>query len=350
MGREDSLLVSYFPVQTYSLDCERKDAKKAYGSVANEYFAVMRSIKLKCFQTAVHQVEKLGQPCRRQWLFVTLLAMALPASAVELPRDIKYVAHQGEERLAPNHSIAAYKFAVAHRLDYMKLDVRETKDGVVVIQHDGTIKAMTGADLVIKDTPYVELKRYVYRARGGFTNETIVTLPEALAIAKAMPGIWIDFKYFKPDFAEKVLRIVAEAGITRDRMMVATFNQTALEYMRDNHPDIRRVGHIQIIHQSEGDGYKLDFAGNEIVPTEVEAIKKIFAYRDRMKLFGVNVPCRPVPRLKYRISKEAVRALKEGGFWVSIWFVNDPENGVYYREAGADAIVTANAAATVPAP
>lgn len=281
---------------------------------------------------------------------VALFLAALPGSAMELPRDIKYVAHQGEERLAPNHSIPAYKLALAHKLDYLKLDVRETKDGVVVIQHDETIKAMTGADLVIKDTPYAELKKYVYRARGGFTNETIVTLPEALAIAKAMPGIWIDFKYFEPVFAEKVLTIVAEAGISRDRVMVATFNQVALEYMRDNHRDIRRVGHIQIIHQSDEDGYKLSFASDEVVPTEEEAVKRIFAYRDRMKLFGVNVPCRPAPPLKYRISKEAVRALKEGGLWVSIWFVNDPENGVYYREAGADAIVTANAAATVPAP
>ena len=71
-----------------------------------------------------------------------------------------------------------------------------------------------------------------------------------------------------------------------------------------------------------------------------------YGYHDRMKLFGVNVPCRQ----NYRTSKEAVRMLKESGLWVSIWFVNDPENGVYYREAGADAIVTASAAGTVPAP
>ena len=138
---------------------------------------------------------------------------AVAVFAAELPRDVKYVAHQGEEALAPNHSLPAYKFAVEHKLDYMKLDVRETKDGVVVIQHDETIKAMTGADLAIKDTPYAELKKYVYRPRGGFANETIVTLPEALVIAKALPGIWIDFKYFTPAFAEKVLRITAEAGI-----------------------------------------------------------------------------------------------------------------------------------------
>jgi len=123
-------------------------------------------------------------------------AAAVAAFSAELPRDVKYVTHQGEEALAPNHSIPAYRFAVEHKLDYMKLDVRETKDGVAVIPHDATIKAMTGADLAIQDMPYAELKKYVYRPRGGFTNETIVTLAEALAIAKALPGIWIDVKYF----------------------------------------------------------------------------------------------------------------------------------------------------------
>jgi len=277
-------------------------------------------------------------------------AAAVAAFSAELPRDVKYVAHQGEEALAPNHSIPAYRFAVEHKLDYMKLDVRETSDGVAVIQHDATIKAMTGADLAIKDTPYAELKKYVYRPRGGFTNETIVTLAEALAIAKALPGIWIDFKYFTPAFAEKVLKITAEAGIAHDRIMVATFNKPALEYMRDRHPHIRRVGHIQIIHQRTEDDYTTNCAEGESFKTEEEVIKRILVYRDRMKLFGVNVPCRFTDRLNYSISKEGVRALKAGGLWVSIWFVNNAANGRYYREAGADAFVTADAWATVPTP
>ena len=281
-------------------------------------------------------------------LLALFAAAAASAFATDLPRNIEYVSHQGEAELAPNHSTAAYKLAVAHKLDYMKLDVRETKDGVTVIQHDATITKMTGADLTIKDTPYAELKKHVYRPRGGFTKETILTLPEALAIAKQLPGIWIDFKYFTPAFAEKVLKEMAEAGISRDRVMVATFTKPALEYMRDKHPDIRRVGHIQIIHQRDEDDFTTSIAKDETFRTEEQVVKRILAYRDQMKLFGVNVPCRPIARLKYRISKEAVRALKQEGLWVAIWFVNDPENGRYYREAGANALVTDNAFATVP--
>lgn len=280
-------------------------------------------------------------------LLVFFAVSASSAFAAELPRDIKYVSHQGEAQLAPNHSIAAYKLAVTHKLDYIKLDVRETKDGVIVIHHDATIKRMTGADLTILDTPYAELKKHVYRPRGGFSSETIVTLPEALAIAKQLPSIWIDFKYFAPTFAEKVLKVVAEGGISRDRLTIATFTKPALEYMRDKHPAIRRVGHVQIIHQRDEDDYTTSIAPGETFRSEEEVVKRILSYRDQMKLFGVNVPCRPNARLKYRISQEAVRALRGAGLWVSIWFINDPENAQYYRAAGADAFVTDNAFATV---
>jgi len=56
-------------------------------------------------------------------------------------------------------------------------------------------------------------------------------------------------------------------------------------------------------------------------------LKRNLVYRDRMKLFGVNVPCRFTDRLNYDISKEGVRALKEGDLWVPIWFVNNVANG-----------------------
>ena len=63
--------------------------------------------------------------------------------------NIEYIAHQGEEALAPSHSRAAYRLAVEHGLDWLKLDVRETKDGHVVLQHDATLKATMGWDAQI---------------------------------------------------------------------------------------------------------------------------------------------------------------------------------------------------------
>ena len=76
-------------------------------------------------------------------MLVLGVAVALSALA-----DVQYVAHQGEEKLAPNHTKEAYQFAADHKLDYLKLDIRETKDGVIVLQHDDSLKAVYGTNLV----------------------------------------------------------------------------------------------------------------------------------------------------------------------------------------------------------
>ena len=86
---------------------------------------------------------------------LTPMIEAFKALGLSMYEDdpITYIAHQGEEALAPSHSKAAYRLAVEHGLDYMKLDVRETKDGHVVLQHDATLKHVMGWDMPIRKDP-----------------------------------------------------------------------------------------------------------------------------------------------------------------------------------------------------
>ena len=101
--------------------------------------------------------------------------------------NIEYIAHQGEEALAPSHSRAAYRLAAEHGLDWLKLDVRETKDGHVVLQHDATLKATMGWDEKISGLTLAEIvAKGRCRTRTAYTNETITTLTDALEIAKGM--------------------------------------------------------------------------------------------------------------------------------------------------------------------
>ena len=50
--------------------------------------------------------------------------------------------------------------------------------------------------------------------------------------------------------------------------------------------------------------------------------------------------------MKEGVGIDMVKMLKDAGFWISIWFVNNPTDGNYYRAAGADAFVTKCAADT----
>ena len=261
---------------------------------------------------------------------------------------VTYVAHQGEEHLAPSHTQAAYRLAVEHGLDYMKLNLHETKDGVIVTQHDADLKRTYGVDFAIRKSSFSQLAELKALPVGGYTNEHICTLAEALEIAKPMKGIWLDFKQFSPDFMDRVFAAVDKAGWPIEKVMVATFNHWALKWTPRKRPGIRLVAHTRI--DIVRGGYTLNYGDKgRVYANEGELADAIVAYAKKMKLYGVNMPAPHRWRKnRYATTPDMIRRLQEAGLWVSIWFVNDGKNGVLYRNSNADAFVTACAAHTLP--
>ena len=268
--------------------------------------------------------------------------------------QVEYIAHQGEEALAPSHSRAAYRLAAEHGLDWLKLDVRETKDGHVVLQHDATLKATMGWDAKISGLTLAEIvAKGRCRTRTAYTNETITTLTDALEIAKGMrKGLWIDFKHFTPTFAAKVFSRVAAAGYGDDRLMVATWNRKALKWVRDNHPGVRRIAHTYI--QKDGGGFRVNATasgegGDVVCANETEVAEALDAHGKALGLHGFNLPAPTYRGRKgYDTTPWLIAEMHRRGYWVSIWFVNNAAAGEFYRKAGADAFVTNCKANTFP--
>ena len=232
--------------------------------------------------------------------------------SASLPRT---VAHRGAGDLhMPEASLPAYSNAVETVSDIVKLDLQRTKDGCIVLSHDHDLKRSMGWDKPIYKLAYQDIfTNRCFRPVGGYARERIVRLDEALRIVRPIPEIWLDFKQFSPDFAEKVLEEVRHAEIDFSRLMVATFSKKALEYFRDRHPEIRRVGHVK--------------AG--------KSREEVLAFRDELKLFGVNLP---VSRRQTSVAD--ISFFHENGLWVALWFVQTEQIAAEYRDSGADAFVT----------
>ena len=272
----------------------------------------------------------------------TLAPLAAAWCFVACGDGVAYIAHQGEEALAPSHSKAAYRLAVEHGLDYMKLDVRETKDGHVVMQHDADLWATMRWKERIANLTLAEIRaKGRCQTRTPYTNETIVTLPEALEISKGMrKGVWIDFKHFTPAFAQKVFAQLDAAGYTDDRIMVATFTKPALAWVKENRPNVRRVAHTAITQKEDG------FHVNDGLPdrayaTERDLAGALDAHGKELGLYGFNLPAPTFRGRKgYDASPSLIADLKRRGYWISIWFAYNPEAGEHFRRLGVDALVT----------
>ena len=249
------------------------------------------------------------------------------------------IAHRGagdRDGRKPEASKAAYSNAVATACDVVKLDVQRTRDGVIVMNHDNSLKRTMGWDVNIMDLDYAEIYekgRYFGPGNKPGGPERIVRLDEALAIVKGIPQFWVDFKYFDPEFAENLLKHFDEAGIDRSRIMVATFSKIALGYFKEHHPQIRRISHVNWRMLPEG-GYSGGNMKAGKSATRAELLQSIVDHCAKFGLYGVNMP------LRLTTDEDVAFLHAHGAKWVSLYFVQNAEDARARLKAGADAYVT----------
>nr|WP_052447535.1 glycerophosphoryl diester phosphodiesterase membrane domain-containing protein [Clostridium polynesiense] len=73
-------------------------------------------------------------------------------------KKVKLISHRGITEREPENSLSAIKASIEHNLNYAEIDVQMTKDGVVVLMHDETLKRLAGINKKVRDINYNELK------------------------------------------------------------------------------------------------------------------------------------------------------------------------------------------------
>lgn len=67
------------------------------------------------------------------------------------------VAHRGYKAAAPENSMLAFRAAVEAGAHAVETDLHLSKDGVVVLSHDATLKRCFGVDAKVRDCEWVFL-------------------------------------------------------------------------------------------------------------------------------------------------------------------------------------------------
>lgn len=76
-------------------------------------------------------------------------SMMMSGSAADAPAFV--VAHRGASAYAPEHTLEAYKLAIAQGADYVEQDLGITKDGVLVCSHDPSLERVTNVEELFPD-------------------------------------------------------------------------------------------------------------------------------------------------------------------------------------------------------
>ena len=93
------------------------------------------------------------------------------------------VSHRGDWRNAPENSLQAIKNCIDMGVDMVEIDIRETKDGHLVVMHDKTLDRTTNAKGKVKEWTLDSLRTlYLKDGLGVVTKHKIPTLKEALEV------------------------------------------------------------------------------------------------------------------------------------------------------------------------
>ncbi|MEO1436242.1 MAG: glycerophosphodiester phosphodiesterase family protein [Bacteroidota bacterium] len=126
--------------------------------------------------------------------------------------DVIVVAHRGDWRNAPENSLPAIWNCIEMGVEMVEIDVRETKDGQLVLMHDVTIDRTTNGSGLVKDWTLDSLKTLrLLDGLGIPTRHQIPTLEEALDLAKGNILVNLDKSY---SIFDKCFAIIEATGTT----------------------------------------------------------------------------------------------------------------------------------------
>jgi len=176
----------------------------------------------------------------RRWL-MSLTALLLSCSTQPQRDAFIITAHRGASGWAPENTLAAFSKAIEMGSDYSELDVRLSKDGVVVLSHDDSLRRTTKEPGAVRDYTLAELKRFDAGSWFGaeFAGEQIPTLQEVMRLVKGKMKLNIEVKITRaePEVAQKVIEVIRAEQFDKE-CMITSFDQATIEKVAELAPDI----------------------------------------------------------------------------------------------------------------
>jgi glycerophosphoryl diester phosphodiesterase len=235
---------------------------------------------------------------RLAWLVVLVtagVAIALAVSAVEslnVDRPILITAHRGSSRSAPENTLAAIRQAIDDGADFAEIDVQATRDGTIVLLHDGDFARLAGDPRKVWDLTLNEVRSLDVGSRfsASFAGERVPTLQEAIDLARGRIRLNIELKYNRPDgsLARRVVEIV-QANEFHAECVLSSLDLQAV--LQANQLDERlRVGLISFRSIGRVHRLAIDFLSTNVENVGPTLVTRLHAADKQVHAWTVNDP------------------------------------------------------------
>ncbi len=231
-----------------------------------------------------------------------------------MERRTLVLGHRGYSAKYPENTLLAFRKAIEAGADGIELDVWLTKDGEVVVIHDGTVDRTSNGSGKVKDMTLEELKALDF---GG--GERIPTLEEVFEAVPEDAIVNVEIK--DADAVEKTAEIVG--GNNPERVIVSSFLIDALREYRKHDPE-RRLG---------------------ILVEDEEVLTRLPELIAELRPWSINPPIDAMAILGVEKTVGALQMVKKAGLKVALWPLNAElyyENDNLVRLGGLYDVIIAN--------
>ena len=227
------------------------------------------------------------------------------------------IAHRGAGRYAPENTLTAIRLGAQHGFKMMEYDVKLSKHGIAILLHDDTLDRTSNgkgvaAELTLAELSALDFGRWHSRDYAGEPMGTLNSIANYTLSNDIASNIEIKpTKGFEKETGFTVARKAAE--LWRDASLpplLSSFSEVALQAAREAAPELPRA--LLLARELPGDWKEK---------------------AERLGCTGINMNTR-------YITRDNVQAIRNAGYAVAVYTVNDPERARELINWGCNALFT----------
>lgn len=206
------------------------------------------------------------------------------------------IGHRGAKGHLPENTLASFEKAIALGVDMIELDVWLSSDKIPMVIHNEIIDRTTSKTGLVTDYNAKELQHL-----------GIPTLRDVFELVDNRCEINVEIKTFSA--TQAVLNLIAKNTFDQSKILISSFDWNALQEVRFHDEDIR----IGVLSETD-----LDLAMAFAKFIKAEAIHPYY----------------------HLLTAENTEKIKENGFKVFPWTINNPTAITFVKSLGVDGIIT----------
>ncbi|MDB6074640.1 MAG: glycerophosphodiester phosphodiesterase [Verrucomicrobiaceae bacterium] len=236
-------------------------------------------------------------------------------------KAVEIVAHRGASRDAPENTMASFKLGWEQKADGDELDIYLTKDGQVVVIHDGNTKRTTGVDKPVVEQTLAALREQDAGSFKGpqWKGEKLPTLEEAVASIPEGRRLFIEIKC-GPEVLPALEKVLTASGKKPEQLVIIGFGDETMRRAKLKFPHLK-VYWIASMKPSKKGG-------------KAKTLDEVLKTAKAIGVDGVDLAAEP------RMDAAFVKQVREAGLQLYVWTVDDAKLASSLAKAGVDGITT----------